>query len=80
MDKVLFRMDKEGDVFALFPEIPGASGLCTSYQHVGQHGSADYNWCIDQSRPATESEYLDLYNDLKEIGYDLKVYSRRPSR
>lgn len=80
--KVVFRvwtgqMDYP-DVFALFPEIKSdVYGLyCTSYQHIGQHGSADYSLCIRKSRLAKPSEYKDLLKELKKIGYNPVVIKR----
>jgi hypothetical protein len=80
---VVFRVWKgdDSDIFALFPTIDGSVGFCSCYQHIGQHGSADYTRCIMQSRPATPSEYEPLLAELVSIGYDdLKVYARRPPR
>ena len=75
---VIFRKNKtedfKGEVFALFPyEISTCFGAVTSYAHVGQHSSADYDHCIQTSVPATEDEYADLKKELEEIGYDLNV-------
>ena len=44
MTKVVFRRYPDGQVIALFPDIPwsGRRGEITSYMHVGQHGAADY--------------------------------------
>jgi hypothetical protein len=76
---VVFRVDRDGYVFALFPTIQATSeGHCQSYQHVGQHGAADYHLCIACSRPATLSEYVPLKRELERIGYHLQVYRRRP--
>ena len=79
-DIVIFRKDK-GGVFALFPELPGTNEprTCTSYQHVGQHGSADYVACLARSRAATIEEYAPLKQELENIGYELNV-KRRASR
>jgi hypothetical protein len=78
---VIFRMDRTGVVFALFPEMPADyQGLfCTCYQHVGQHCAADYFGCIADSRPATATEYADLFAELKQRGYDMKVKLRASS-
>ncbi len=81
LDRVVFRVwrDKASDVFALFPELPAdtVGRLCTSYAHVGQHGGADYGYCIRQSRPARPEEYADLAAELTTIGYVLDVRRRR---
>ncbi len=82
MTPVIFRKDRKkdgGEVFALFPTFPADSygRCCTSYQHVGQHGGADYSLCIANSTPATSEEGADLYAELVRIGYDdLRVYQR----
>lgn len=79
--KVIFRMDKEGRVFALFPEeVADLEGHCMCYQHVGQHSGADYLRCVHESRPATEQEYIPLMVELQRIGYDLEIYRKRTSQ
>ena len=74
----IFRMDREGNVFALMPELPADNDgiYCTCYQHVGQHCAADYYLCIAESRPATPAEYADLEAELRQRGYDLEVWQR----
>lgn len=75
---VIFRkFKKEGDVIALFPNIPADhKGNCMSYQHVGQHGAADYRGCIKSTVPATPEEYNGLEKELRNIGYDLVIRKR----
>ena len=75
---VIFRMDREGVVFALFPELPADNFgyFCTCYQHIGQHCAADYQGCIAESRPATPAEYADLEAELRQRGYDLEIRQR----
>lgn len=68
--KVVFRKFKsDGEIIALFPQTL-YSRYVTSYMHIGQHGDADYHWCIRISKPATPEEYKPLLNELKSIGYD----------
>jgi hypothetical protein len=76
---VVFRFDKTYGVFALFPhEVhDNISGSVTCYAHVGQHSAANYDGCIKSTRPATESEYQDLFKELESIGYNLKVVQRQ---
>jgi tRNA C32,U32 (ribose-2'-O)-methylase TrmJ len=79
---VMFRVDKSGDnkgvVYALLPhEAYNHSGSVTSYEHVGQHGKADYNYCISKTRPATEKEYSALKEEMESIGYDINVVKKR---
>jgi len=76
---VIFRVDHEGTVYALFPHIEGSPGCCTAYQHIGQHCSATYQLCIRMSRPARPSEYKELATELRRIGYKLIIRKRRPS-
>lgn len=75
---VIFRWESEGGVFALFPELPADNHgfYCTCYQHLGQHCAADFHGCIAKSRPATPSEYADLFNELEGRGYTLDVRQR----
>lgn len=76
---VVFRVFPEGDAIALFPADAGGSsyGDCTCYQHVGQHGTADYQHVIGITRPARPEEYADLLAELRQVGYTPKVYRRQ---
>jgi hypothetical protein len=68
----------EGEVIALFPTIIADEyGHCMSYQHVGQHGGANYLHVTENSRPAKPEEYEDLLRELVDIGYAPKVYRRK---
>ena len=74
--KVIFRKFKDNvDIIALFPRISenyDYSQFCSSYMHVGQHGTA----CVDLNGItvlAKESEYIDLKKELESIGYVLSV-------
>jgi len=72
---VVFRKFKDlGDIIALFPaEINYPNGLCESYQHIGQHSSADYGYCIAKSKPAKPEEYSSLKRELEGLGYNLSI-------
>lgn len=78
---VVFRVWKDGhgqdDVIALFPSLPGTTdpGTCSSYQHVGQHGSASYDGVMEATRAATPAEYADLQRELESNPY---FYLLRP--
>jgi len=63
-------------VIALFPEIDEGNYYCSSYQHVGQHGDADYQGVIAATRPASESEYRDLKQELESLGYNLLIRTK----
>lgn len=74
---VVFRVwRKEGTVIALFPGIDEGNGHCSSYEHVGQHGGADYRLVIARTRPATPNEYQDLLKELRRIGYNVLIRQR----
>lgn len=75
---VIFRKFPDGDVIAIFPQIPGTmdASTCTSYMHIGQHGSCDPHHIIQTTVLATEEEYKPLYDELVSIAYDLKVCKR----
>lgn len=80
--EVVFRKDTtrdfKGTIFALFPnECVTKDGLVSTYQHIGQHSSADYSYCISKSVPATAEEYKDLKSELESIGYNLRIIKRR---
>ena len=74
----VFRVWPDGEVIALFPATAAGSqyGDCTCYQHVGQHGSADYHHVIGKTRRAKPDEYADLLHELKTLGYTPQVYIR----
>lgn len=81
-DRVVFRRWKEGDVIALFPDQPEGRGLVNyyiardTYQHVGQHGAADYHGVVRDTKPAKPAEYRDLLRELKGVGYTPCVRKR----
>lgn len=71
--------EEGGDVIALFPTELGTNDpyTCSSYEHIGQHGSADPVGVMQNTVPAKPSEYADLMTELESIGYDnLKVAQR----
>lgn len=79
---VVFRKFKDKDVIALFPDVEAdMSGNCMSYQHIGQHGSAEYNYVIYKTKPATKREYKPLLNELTNlVGYEKSELEIRKKR
>lgn len=80
---VVFRKWKDtGDVIALFPEDDAGQGMISSFEHVGQHGAADFGGVVSRTVPATEDEYAALKRELESAPYEyqLKVRRRRPGR
>jgi len=62
-DKVAFRKFSDGQVIALFPELPcDDRGNITSYMHI-----------FVKSKPAKPEEYAELHAELQRIGYDLEI-------
>ncbi len=75
---VVFRIFKQGDVLALFPEhVERMNGDCSSYQRIGQHGGATYHHCIRITTPASPKEYASLKLELESLGYNLNIRKRR---
>lgn len=80
---VIFRRWKKcQSVIALFPFEDAGGGLVMSYEHVGQHGGADYNGVIAQTTPvkADEPDVKDLFIELTSIGYFVVTRQRKPKR
>ena len=80
--EVMFRkngmIDNKGEIYALFPHLAeNKSGCVSSYQHVGQHIIADYDFCMGTSTPASQTDYADLQKELEQIGYNLKVVRKQ---
>lgn len=78
MTKTVYRTFKNGEVIALFPEIPAdyMGHFCLSYQSVGQHGAAS-TMIVRDTRPATTEEAELLKRELRALGYDdMKDYKR----
>jgi len=74
---VVFRKWPNGDVLALFPEVPANTrgNDCQSYAHVGQHSAADPA-IVYSTQPASPEEYAELKKELESIGYNLTVRHR----
>ena len=78
-EPVVFRKWGDGTIIALFPDIPteNTGTFVSSYEHMGQHSSADYGAVISRTKPAKPAEYKELKEELEEIGYSLRVMQRR---
>ena len=78
---VIFRKEKDGEILALFPHVVDTlMGLVMSYTHIGQHGPADYKYCMKISKPAKPEDYKDLFVELQGLGYNLRVIKRQSGR
>lgn len=82
--RVVFRKWRNGDVIALWPDSlhRGGYGFVMSYEHIGQHGGADYHGVVAATKPATPEEYADLLAELSgPVGYEgLHVVKRASVR
>lgn len=77
--KVVFRWYRRyGECVALFPQIAADNQgySCQSYMHVGQHGAADPDCVVAQTRLATSEEYESLAKELRSRGYHLDIRKR----
>ena len=80
---VIFRRWRNnGDIIALFPELPAdcQGYFCDAYEHVGQHGGADYQGVVRETKPVSLEDAADLIQELERIGYRLKVIKRASHR
>ncbi len=83
--RVIFRRWKRDgqSVIALFPRDAGTNSphTCSSYEQIGQHGSADLTGVIDATIPASidEPEVADLMRELEQSGYKLQLVHRQTS-
>jgi hypothetical protein len=78
-----YRQQDGTGVIALFPDDAwNRSGMCASYEHVGQHGGADLAGVISRTKPASPDEYAALKRELERPPYDyvLTVIRRSPHR
>jgi len=80
MTEIVFRVVKhgqfKGSIDAVFLGTDHRDRI-QCYAHMGQHSEGDYNYFLQETRPATLEEYKDLLYELKAIGYtDLKILKR----
>lgn len=81
MTKVVFRKYPDGELIALFPELPATPdpSFCLCYSHIGQHSAATPD-LVHITKRATENEAAPLKTELERIGYTLCVMQRFPAR
>jgi hypothetical protein len=81
-DRVVLRRwrAQPKSIIALFPdEMADYRGNVDSYEHVGQHGGADYSRVIRITTPVREidAEVDALLQELESIGYCVKLVQHR---
>jgi 16S rRNA G1207 methylase RsmC len=74
---VVLRKWPKGEHIALFPYIKAdLNGNCSSYQHTGQHGAADFDHVVKNTEPAYQEDAKDLIDELTNlIGYKGLVFA-----
>lgn len=81
--RVVFRRYPDGEIIALFPDVPADNrGHISCYVHLGQHGAASYARVIADTRPALPAEYAALRRELEAepYPYQLDVRTRAGRR
>ena len=76
---VVFRRWRDnGDIIALFPELPAdyQGRFCDAYEHVGQHGGADFHGVIQATKAVSVEDAADLIQELQRIGCVLRPIKR----
>ena len=72
---VYFLVDESGEVFAFFPDeyynLDLDPDLRTCYAHIGQHSACSLEY-TKTCRNATDAEFTLLYDELTDIGYDIR--------
>ena len=76
-DRVIFRKwnrkTLDDGIIAFLPDVPANPGMVMAYEHIGQHGEADYYHCLGLTHLAKPHEYADLLAELTGIGYEMVV-------
>jgi hypothetical protein len=67
------------EVTAFLPhEVDSFEGHVNCYAHCGQHGTADYHYCVSKSRLATKDEYKDLKKEMENLfGYNFRILKKQ---
>lgn len=84
--KVVFRKDKEGNVMALFPEMPANYGKILAFDYEGEgyygqvlggHMEIDVNYATTCLKLATEKEYAKPLELLRKAYDDCELVVRK---
>ena len=74
------QIDKTKELTAVLIDEPWNRQLdITCYAHIGQHGKCSIDLLYKDTKPAKPSQYKALKNELKALGYKLKVLKRLPT-
>jgi hypothetical protein len=74
---VAFVIEPEGSVLAVMPGVAADinHNNCACYAHIGQHGATCIEYIGENCRDASPTEYADLLDELRRVGYDVYVIS-----
>ena len=84
--KVIFRKDKEGNIYALFPECSANYGKIATFCYegkgfydmvIGGHMEIYIDYAIDCLKPIAENEYKHVLEFLKGIYDDVQLVTRK---
>lgn len=75
--QVIFRKEKNGNIAAFFPGMRCTYGKIACYYHIGQHGEADILYYMNDTKAATEKEYMPLLKELQGIYDDCRIRIRQ---
>lgn len=84
--KVIFRKDKEGNIYALFPECSANYGKIATFcyendsyygQVIGGHMEICIDYAIDCLKPIAENEYNKVLDFLKGLYDDVELVTRK---
>lgn len=79
---VIFRVLKiQGitEITAFLPhDVDTFEGHVICYAHNGQHGAANYHYCVSKSRLATPKEYKELKKEMEcHYGYNFNIIKKQ---
>ena len=80
MDKVVFRKENDGSIYAIFPYMLADRHNITVWDDVSGHGACSFSYTIMHSKPASPDEYAKSKRILENTyGYKLEILKRMPS-
>ena len=78
---VIFRVEKDGTILAVFPYESHKDGyLVQCYTHIGQHCECVYHYLMYDTKPATPEQYVELKAELEGLGYIDRIRSTADER
>ena len=74
MKNPIVKLDQ---LIAIFPDLTGWNGQCSTYCHIGQHCDSHPRLVVDVTRPVTIEQATPLIKELHQLGYTLDIRKRR---